>query len=100
MTAALFVCRLAIVLGNNQGLSGDVPLRFAESDASKVARALVDLGGFRSDEVHLILGTTPAALRDRLARLPSAGDGEVLFYYSGHADPRRLHMSGATFDQD
>src|SRR5262245_48250868 len=100
MTAALLVVRLAIVVGNNHGLSGDVPLRFAESDAQKVARALVDLGGFRADEVHTVLGQGPDALRSQLARLPAAGDGEVLFYYSGHADPRRLHMSGGTLDLD
>jgi hypothetical protein len=100
MTAALLVVRLAIVVGNNHGLPGDVTLRYAESDAQKVARALVDLGGFRAEEVNLVLGATPEALRDRLSRLPPAGDGEVLFYYSGHADPRRLHMSGSALDLD
>jgi hypothetical protein len=100
VTAAVLVIRLAIVVGNNHGLSGDVPLRFAESDAQKVARVLVDLGGFRAEEVHMVLGANPDGLRSQLGRLPAAGDGEVLFYYSGHADPQRLHMAGATLDLD
>jgi Caspase domain len=100
VTSALLVVRLAIVVGNNHGLIGDVPLRFAEADAQKVAHALVDLGGFSADEVHVVLAATPEALRARLAQLQPAGDGEVLFYFSGHADPRRLHMAGGTLDLD
>src|SRR5262245_2184681 len=99
MIASILAVRIAIVVSANHGLQADVPLRFAETDAQKVARALVDLDGFRPDDVHLLLGATPVALRERLMQLSDrAAGGEVLFYYSGHADARRLHLGGGGFD--
>jgi hypothetical protein len=38
--------RFALVVGNNYGHGGDAILRYAESDARRVAQVLQDLGGF------------------------------------------------------
>ncbi|HUS27532.1 MAG TPA: hypothetical protein VMZ53_03455 [Kofleriaceae bacterium] len=37
--------RVAVVVGNNAGNGELAPLRFAEIDAGKVSRVLIELGG-------------------------------------------------------
>src|SRR6185369_9444239 len=55
--------RLAVVVGSNAG-NGDRPaLRFAETDAGKVARVLVDLGGVAEPDVLLLQGRSVADVR-------------------------------------
>ena len=93
--------RVAIVIGNNTGVADDVPLRYAESDARKIAKVLVDLGGFARKEVHTLIGGDSARLRLLMAETAreqrdlDAGDRPLVFlYYSGHGDGSYLHMAG------
>jgi hypothetical protein len=83
----------AIVVGDNAGGPGQTPLRYAEDDARRIDRVLVELGGYTPDRVELVLHPTPDALRaalahvgDRVAQDQAAGrQTRVFFYYSGHA---------------
>lgn len=95
--------RVAVVVGNNAGMSDELDLRYAERDARKVARVLTDLGGFDSREVHLVLGQRSDDLRRRIEGLTfeapeddslAGGESTLLLYYSGHSDERTLHLSG------
>ena len=73
--------RLAIVVGENRGLPGEASLRYAESDARKMAKVLVDLGEFAPAEVHTLLAPTAGELRAFLEGLPSdpdSADGVLL----------------------
>ena len=97
------VRRFGLFIGNNDGHSGDQPLRFAEDDARRLRDALLDVGGFRAEDSVLLLGAeTPdarraaqsLAQRARAAALAGA-DTVLLLYYSGHADAEQLHL-GAT----
>ena len=91
--------RVALVVGNNIGLQGEVRLRYAESDAKRIARVLVDLGNFEEQSVHLMLGLGPDALLARLLALPQKS-AMVFLYYSGHGDDRAVHMGGEALSFD
>ncbi len=93
--------RFAIVLGNNAGSSDRPPLRFAESDAGKMARVLAELGDVAPDDVFLLQGQRTGELerafirvRQRAVAARAAPDTRVvvLFYYSGHADGEALEL--------
>ncbi len=92
--------RFAIVLGNNQGTIGRPRLWFAEKDADRFARTLLELGGFTPDHVTVLHGADPRTLHEAFAgteakiRLAKrAGDTTLLvFYYSGHAAAGGLEL--------
>lgn len=97
--------RVALVVGANAGAAGRKALRFAESDATKLVRVLVDLGGFSVDDVYLFRGRDAAAIMsgfDAVTRKvagwkaadPSARV-EFVFFFSGHSDGQALEL-GAT----
>jgi hypothetical protein len=94
--------RLAILVGNNRGVPGEVRLRYAESDAQKIGKALTDLGGFEPGEIHSLLGGSADDVRGLLRRLaqPGKGPAVALFYYSGHGDAAGLHLSGSNLPFD
>lgn len=102
--AAADTTRFALVIGNNRGLAADVPLRFAETDAERMGRMLVDLGGFPEENTTLLKGRRAGAVRrallsinTRIRRSTGQGKRVMLFvYYSGHADARDLHLHGMT----
>ena len=90
--------RFALLVGANTGWLEDVPLRAAVSDAQRLAQALALLGDFPEEQVVLLPNPTADELRQRLVqmatRLQEAREPLFLFYYSGHADPRALHLRG------
>jgi hypothetical protein len=97
--------RYAVVIGANLGERGDVPLRYAELDAQRVAETLRVFGEFPADQVLLLAGVTGADVRDALirlnARLRDAAPGALLFvYYSGHADEEGLRLNGSRLRHD
>ncbi len=93
--------RVAIVVGNNAG-NGDLPpLRYAESDAGKMARMLVEIGDVSADDVLLLQGRPMAelerALSDAKERVQHYGRSPdvrtiMVFYFSGHSDGEGLEM--------
>lgn len=93
--------RLAIVVGNNAG-NGDVPpLRYAESDAGKMARVLVELGDVNPDDVLLLQGRRTGELeaaiaeaRERVTFFKRSPDvrSVLMFYFSGHSDGEAIEL--------
>lgn len=97
--------RFAVLIGANAGWTNDRPLRHAESDAERVQQALIEVGGFNPDRVVLLRDPDTAELRAQLRRLTDRLRGAneealVLFYYSGHADARQLHLRGLPITWD
>lgn len=94
--------RYAVVVGANAGDRDDAPLRYAESDAQRVAELLNRLGGVGAGYLVVLTGAQAEEVRGvltevsaRMARDQAAGDRTLLFvYYSGHADSAGLHLSG------
>ncbi len=93
--------RLAIVVGNNAGSGAQPPLRYAESDAGKVARVLVELGDVMSDDLLLLQGRSAVELeqaltdaRERITAFRRAPETRVvlLFYFSGHSDGESIEL--------
>lgn len=93
--------RVAIVVGNNAGGPSMPPLRFAESDAGKMARVLVELGDVNSDDVLLLQGRKAADVeqaiadaRDRIAMFKRAPDVRtvLVFFFSGHSDGESMEL--------
>ncbi len=93
--------RVAVVVGNNAGSGAQPALRYAETDAGKVARVLLELGGVDPADLFLLQGRDQAALRAAmsaasarvLAKLKSPADRVmVIFYFSGHSDGLSLEQ--------
>lgn len=93
--------RYAVVMGNNAGGGSLAPLRYAESDASKFARVLIEVGEVTEDHLKLLQGRTVGDLESALSQL--RGDIEVtkrvpenrvvvMFYFSGHSDGEGLEL--------
>ncbi|MCB9641324.1 MAG: caspase family protein [Myxococcales bacterium] len=92
----------AVLVGNNQGNQGDRPLRYAQSDASRLYQTLREVGGVSKQRIRLLLGKDPQALWQALQQIDKQIRAirqlhphratRLLFYYSGHADQRALHL--------
>ena len=94
------VRRFALMVGNNEGSGNMVSLVFAEEDALKIQDVLISVGGYRSEDVRVLLGRDRndllkalAGFRGEVDQARSVGDETLfLFYYSGHADEDRLQL--------
>jgi hypothetical protein len=100
MPAHAGVKRYALLVGANAGWSQDQPLRYAQEDARRLAAVLTEMGDFPAEEVVLLEEPTTERIREELARAREhlrTGDEQslFLFYYSGHADERHLHLRGS-----
>lgn len=90
---------MVLTVGNNRGMGQDVPLRYAENDARRVASAFREQGG--AGPVRLLLGEDAEALqraletlRAEVSALKRRGASVLLVvYYSGHGDSDFLRMS-------
>ncbi|HEY3448820.1 MAG TPA: caspase family protein [Myxococcales bacterium] len=93
--------RLAVIVGNNAG-TGELPaLRYAEADAGKVARVLVELGQVPPEDLYLLQGRPVGDLEKvlsmltaRVAEIHRAPDARavLIFFFSGHSDGEGLEM--------
>lgn len=95
--------RFALVVGANAGEPSEVRLRYAESDAERMASILRDVGGFDPGDVLLLTQTDADDVRRALiglnARVRQEGGSALLFvYYSGHGSAEALHLSGTRLD--
>lgn len=95
--------RVAVVVGNNTGGSEQIPLRYAENDAGKLARVLAELGGVESPDLFLLQGKSRVELTNvlqlvgaRVRALQEVVGTRVvlLFYFSGHSDGLSLELGG------
>ncbi|MEL6181916.1 MAG: caspase family protein, partial [Myxococcota bacterium] len=83
--------RTALFVGSNKAPTGLGTLLFAHDDARKMRDVFVELGGVSADRATLLLDPTANELRSALERLSAtAGSGQLVFYYSGHADASGL----------
>ncbi len=97
------IATYAIVVGSNTGGPGQTDLRYAEDDARRVGTLLTELGGYKADQVDIVVHPTPDQLRARIGRLADkvASDAKagrqsrVFFYYSGHARAEALDLGKA-----
>jgi hypothetical protein len=96
--------RFALVVGNDRGLPGEIPLQYAETDARRVHDVMRELGGFSPFNTLLLVGSDAATFRQAMiafnARVRSALDvpgtqAMLLVYYSGHADAEALHLGAS-----
>ena len=58
--------RYALLVGNNRGHADDVRLRYAREDAARLARILIDLGGFPEENTAVLAGRRAGAVRRAL----------------------------------
>lgn len=93
--------RFAVVVGNNAGRGALPPLRYAESDAGKFARVLLELGDVSPERLQLLQGKPVKDLELALQRLRQQIDvvkgtpenrAVVVFYFSGHSDGEGLEL--------
>jgi uncharacterized caspase-like protein len=93
------VRHVALLVGANAGWSEDRPLRYATADARRIAATLQELGDFAREDVILLEQPTTERLLQELEAMAgrlSASTEQTLFvfYYSGHADHRFMHLRG------
>lgn len=90
------VVRRALIVGHNDGGLDLEPLQYAEADARKMARTLIDLGGFASEDVVVLESPSVGELSQWLDAFAEASGNEdeelFFFYYSGHADAAGLRL--------
>jgi hypothetical protein len=92
--------RLAVLVGANLGTGARRPLRYAESDASKLGEVLNELGGFHAENVHVLASPsleqvmrTLATLKAQVRRWHASQQRVVLlFFFSGHSDGEALEL--------
>ncbi len=100
--------RYAVLVGVNEGDPEEIPLRFAESDADRVARVLGDLGEVPDQNLVLLRRADRTRLLDALdglgrhieADMESGQTALLIVYYSGHADATSLHLGGTRLSFD
>ncbi len=97
--------RYALVVGANHGDPSDGALRFAESDARKLAEVLRTAGMFAPKDVSVLTDVSASEVRRALielnARIRQDNDGSMLLvFYSGHADGTSLHLGGSRLGMD
>ena len=94
--------RIVLAIGQNEGLEGEIPLRYAHDDARAYVRLLQGQGGVAPRHTIVLTEATPSTLTNSLgdiAKLAAKAQGDVLFffYYSGHGDSHSLHLGKSRF---
>jgi hypothetical protein len=92
--------RYAVIIGANTGAADEQRLRFAETDAARVAELLGEIGGVPDANQVVLRSRTADQVRTALITINEririgqrAGHDAVLFvYYSGHGDAEALHL--------
>lgn len=93
--------RFALVVGNNAGTGSLPPLRYAESDAGKFARVLLELGDVTPERLVLLQGRPMKEVEAALQKLREQIDATkrvpenravLVFYFSGHSDGEGLEV--------
>ncbi|TNE46477.1 MAG: caspase family protein [Deltaproteobacteria bacterium] len=93
--------RVALVVGHNDGGEGLPRLRYAQTDATKVAKLLREVGGYKARNVVVLqspkLQEVRLAMRQIRRRLQGARRrGMFVFYFSGHAKEEAMLLGKET----
>ncbi len=94
------VRRYGLFVGANDGGRGRVTLRWAVSDAHRVAEVMTEVGGVRPQDSYLLSNPGARDLELQFQHVASrlAADSrlfprtEIVFYYSGHSDEYGLML--------
>ena len=86
-----------MVIGNDLGQPPDAALSYAETDATRMAEVLQEVGGVRPENLIALRGQDAATVRRTLIAVndrirASGGQTVLIVYYSGHADAAALHL--------
>lgn len=90
--------RVIVAVGHRSGLSGELPLKHATRDASRVGDMFVRLGGVRPEHAVVLQEPSPAQLFGAIDRVTSLVKGRaredvsLVFYFSGHGDREAIHL--------
>ncbi len=95
-TAGLPVERYALYVSSNDGGPDRETLKYAYTDATRLARTLGEIGGIRGENSLILSNPSPREINDAFADMASlvrknagrAKRTEFLFYYSGHSDEK------------
>jgi len=106
--AAGALARYAVVVGSNVGVQGRPQLWFAERDAERFRRTLVELGDFTDDDAVILREPSAAQVRAAFtateARITAArrlGEHPLLvFYFSGHAGSGGIELGSERISFD
>ena len=93
--------RIIVAIGNNIGVGADEPLDYAEDDARRFHRLMMEIGGVARDRAYLMVGEDADGVRKilyevrgRLQEVASKARASLVVYVSAHADQDALHLSG------
>jgi len=92
--------RYGLFIGANDGGRERVTLRWAISDAERVAGVMTEIGGIRAQDAYLLTDPTSRDLELQFEhlenRIAATGDdsrrNEIVVYYSGHSDETGLML--------
>ncbi|MBX2798010.1 MAG: caspase family protein [Myxococcales bacterium] len=94
--------RLALVVSSNHGMPDELPLVYADQDASRVADMLLTLGGYGPGDVWVVPDASVDEVYRTLTRLTvraqevasNGGTPRLFTFYAGHAGVDGLHIDG------
>jgi Caspase domain len=100
--------RMALFVGNDQGLPKEHKLQFASRDAREMAKVFKGLGSVDEDRVYLLenkkldhIQDAFSEIRGRVKELKSEKHKLMfMFYYSGHGSKEALHISGQKWNRE
>ncbi len=100
--------RIGLFIGNNLGFGEDDPLTYAEEEAKDLARLFHSMGDMPRERSTILQGATASDVRDamrsveaQVREVQARGDDVMLiFYYSGHASRKGLHLQGSMLELD
>lgn len=86
--------RIVVAFANNKGLADDRPLIYANKDAERFADVMLQVGGVRKRDVHLLLDATRGQVLAKLASLAEQVEphSTLFAFYSGHGSEGALHL--------
>lgn len=98
--------RYAVYVASNNGGSSREVLRYAGTDAKRLAATMMDIGGVKPENSIILVDPPKADIDKTLNTLSKkietnksfAKRTEFIFYYSGHSDENALLLGNDTYD--
>ncbi|MCQ2612410.1 MAG: caspase family protein [Treponemataceae bacterium] len=98
--------RYALYIASNAGGEGRETLRYAGSDAEKLASTMIEVGGVKKQNSFVLIDSSKEEIDGALENISSiiehsksrARRTEFLFYYSGHSDENALLMGEESYN--
>ena len=93
--------RYAIVIGANKGDPSEAPLFYAQRDAQRISKVLLQIGNFKKKNIFTLIDVKSSAIEDAFAainkRIGDNEDSMIFIYFSGHADMNSIHLNGTQY---